>query len=106
MVVFGMALLNGERYDFPVPDGKVIIDGDRTAIKGSRYFHGDDDFRIPAGYVDRLELELVFLDGFHNPAFNGFFLLKCFSFVMDEHHPKSTQEWIVHRAYCLHRHTL
>jgi len=62
----------------------VIIKGDRATIKSSRYFHGDDDFRIPAGYADWLELEFVFLDCCDNPCFNGFFPLKRFSLIMDE----------------------
>jgi hypothetical protein len=37
--VFGVALLNGEGYDVSVRDGKVIIEGDRAAIKGFRYCH-------------------------------------------------------------------
>jgi hypothetical protein len=95
-VMFGAALINCERYDFPVPDAKVIIDGDRAAIKGSRYFRGDDDFRIPTGYAERLELEFVFLDCFHRPGFNGWFSLMRLSLVMNDRIIRKARNYRLH----------
>ena len=43
---------------------------------------GNDDFRIVALYALWLELECVFFDGFHNPAFDGFFSMLRLALVM------------------------
>ena|SRR5439155_7934534 len=77
-------LMNRERQNLIVLNGEVLIEADRAPIKSSRYLHRDDDFYVVVFDGEGLEVEFVFLDCFHNPALDGLFPTKFFSFVMDE----------------------